>query len=319
MTDLVSFGETPIRLSTPGYTRLATASQADIYVDGVESSVAVAASCLGTESTWLSKLPDTPIGRRVVADLRRHGIETDVTWTDTGRVGVIYHESGAAPRTAGSWHDRENTSAALSSPEELPVDLLSEAAVVFVAASTPMLSEGAAETTETAIRTGSDAGATTALDLDYVSALHDADFMARLLDRLFDHVDVFFANESDAQTVFDLTGGPRELANTIAAEHDLEMVLITRSQRGAVVMENTPGTNVLHERDAIHTDEVDETGQHEALVGGFLSRIADGADAAEALTTGVAMASLSRTIPGPLLQAETAEVEAAAEQVRDTT
>lgn len=318
MTDLVTFGETPLRLSTPGHTRLETASQADIYVDGEESSVAVAASCLGAECTWLSKLPDTPIGRRIVADLRRHGIETDVTWTDEGRVGLVYHEAGSDPRPEGRWHDREHTSAATAVPGDLPMDLVQQADAVFTGASTPALSEEAAETTEAIMRAGGSGESVAALDLDYDQALHDAEFMGRLLDRLFAHVDLFVANEADARTVLDLTGGPRELANTIVAEYDLEMVLITRSQYGAVVMHDTPGTNVIHERDTVEAAPIDPTGQHEALVGGFLARIADGADAAQALTAAVATASLARTVPGPLLEATEDEIDAIAEQVRES-
>ena len=101
MTALVTVGETPLRLSPPGASRLETATEADICADGTESNLAVAAGTLGVGTTWLSKLPDTPPGRRIVTQLRQYGVDTAVTWTEpgAGRVGVTFRESGPTPRT----------------------------------------------------------------------------------------------------------------------------------------------------------------------------------------------------------------------------
>jgi 2-dehydro-3-deoxygluconokinase len=147
MTELVTFGETPLRFSTPDHERLETAERAEVHVDGKESNVAVAASCVGTDSLWLSTLPETPVGRRVVRSLRAHDIETRVNWTDAGRVGVAYHEAGADPRTAGWVQDRDGVSAAQTTPGDVPMDRIQSADVVFSGVSTPALSESAASST----------------------------------------------------------------------------------------------------------------------------------------------------------------------------
>lgn len=315
MPKLVTFGETPLRLSAPDSERLETAERAALYADGEESNVAVAATCLGTDCTWLSKLPDTPIGRRIAADVRRHGVETDVTWAEDGRVGVQYHETGATPRPERRWHDRDGTAAASVTPGEIPMEQVQSADVVFSGVATPALSESTAETTEAMLRASAGSGATTAVDLDYEPDRHDPDFLGKLLPRLFRHVDVFFVNEDDAGTVLDVSGKPRDVANTLVAEYDLEMVVVTRSAYGAVVMHDAPGTSVIHERDTVDTEDVDPTGTREAFVGGFLSTLIGEGDAAEALTYGVATAALARTVPGPLVTAEATEVEAVADRV----
>lgn len=318
MPELVTFGETALRLSTPDSERLTAADVAELYVDGEESNVAVAASCLGTDCTWLSKLPETPMGRRIVADLRRHDVAVDVTWTDEGRVGVCYHEPGVDPRPSGLYHDREGTTAATVTPGDIPMDRVQAGDVVFSGTSTPAISEGAAETTEAMLRASAGGGATTAVDLDYAPGRHDPDFLGELLRRLFRHVDVFFANEAHVRTVLDVSGKPRELANTLVAEYDLEMVVVTRSEYGAVVMHDAPGTSVIHEQDALDGEVVDPTGTRAAFVGGFLAKLAEDADAAEALTYGVATAALARTVPGPTLSTRPSEIDAVAEQVDDT-
>ena len=63
---LVTFGECALRLSPPGSERLETARGLQVQAAGPESNAAIAARRLGTPATWVSRLPDTPLGRRVV-------------------------------------------------------------------------------------------------------------------------------------------------------------------------------------------------------------------------------------------------------------
>lgn len=317
MPDLVTVGETPLRLTPPEHRRLARTDRVDLHVDGAESNVAVAATCLGVAATWISKLPDSPAARRVISEIRRHGADAVARDSDGGRVGLVYHEAGAEPRPEGRWHDRDDTAAARMSPADLPMDRVQTADVVFSGLATPALSDSAAETTQAMLRAGSGAGATAAIDIDYDPRRHDPDAIRGLFERLLEYVQVCFVPEEAARAVLDVTGGARELANTIVAEYDVDTVVITRSARGAVMMEDTPGTNVVHERDAVDSHTIDPSGTHGAFVGAFLARLAADAEAADALTYGVAAASLARTEPGPLLSATPAELEALAERVAD--
>lgn len=316
MTELVTFGETPLQFTPREKRRIETAGEMSLHAHGVESSAAIAAACLGTEATWLSKVPDTPLGHRVVSELHQHGIDCEVTWADDRRQGLTFAEIGAEPREDGRWHDRTDTAAASTSPGDIPMDRVQGADALFAGLSTPALSESAAETTQAIMRAGNGADALTAVELDYRAGMHDADHLGNLFDHIAEHVDLLLAHEDDARAVLDARGQPREFANSLVAEYDLEMVAITRSQHGAVVLHDAPGTNVIHERDAVETETVDPRGQHAAFVGGFLQPLIDGRDAAAAVTTGVATATLARTVPGPLLSARSEEIEALAEDVR---
>jgi 2-dehydro-3-deoxygluconokinase len=319
MSELVTFGETPVEFTPPGHRRLATTPETSVHVDGTESSAAVAATVLGGACTWVSKLPDSPLGRRVAGQLRRHGVDTEVAWADPDetRQGLVFRESGQPPRADGVWHDREGTAAATASPGDLPMDLVQEANAVFTGVSTPALSEQAATTTEAMLRAAHGSDATTAADLDYQPGLGSPERYRETLTDLLGHLDVLVANEDDAARVFEWSGQPRELAHTIAANYDLEVVVITRSQ-GAVALEDTPGTNVVHEREGIETDAVDATGQHAAFDGGFLQRFVVAGDVADALGYGVAAATLSRTEPGPLLTADRGEIERLVDRLGDS-
>ncbi|MFC7027343.1 PfkB family carbohydrate kinase [Halomicroarcula sp. GCM10025324] len=301
---LVTVGETALRFSPPAGHRFETADEVTLQTDGISSTAAATAHRLGGDAVWVSKLPDTPLGRRVVAALHEHGLETDVVWADPGdgRQGLSFYEAGAAPREDRLLQDRTGAAMATLTPGELPMDRLQAADVLFVAGSMAALSETAADTAGAVLRA---MPGTTALDLDFYPGLWTAERAFETLSDLFDAVDVLFARERQVEAVFDTTARPRELVHAIAADHGFETVVLTRDDHDVVAFHD----NVIHEHDAIETETVDVTGQHAALVGAVLERLVGGAPLDEALSYGVAAAALTRTMPGPLTPLERAEVE----------
>lgn len=303
MSDLVAFGETALTIAPPDSERLETATDLRLRVDGTESNAAVAADRLGTATTWVSKLPDTPLGKRVTAALREHGLETDVVWADdAGRQSLIFRERPASPREGTTIEDRAGAAVGTAEPGELPMGLIQGAEAVLVGGSTPAVSATARETTEAIFRA---ATGTRVLELDYRPGLWTPGEARESLEGLLDAVDVLVASESDLKAVFDRTGEPRRMVHAVASDHDFERVVVTRSERGAVAWDDS----VVHEQDAVETAVVDPAGQHDAFVGGFLHASLAGAGTERALATGVATAALSRTVPGPLPTVSAAEVE----------
>lgn len=74
--DLVTFGETMIRLTADAGVRLEEAGRLRVTIGGAESNVAVALARLGRQTAWLSALPDNALGQRIAGELRRHGVDT---------------------------------------------------------------------------------------------------------------------------------------------------------------------------------------------------------------------------------------------------
>lgn len=317
MTDLVTVGETPLLVSPPGTRLLERSPELAMAPHGTESSVAAAGAAMGAEATWVSKLPETPLGERVTSQLAAHGVESEVTWLppSAGRVGLTFAERGVTPRSGSTHQDRRNTTGSLLAPADVPMDLVRGAEMVFAGAATATLSDSAWETTEAVLRAAGSAGATTALDIDHQPGLTEADDLGETVRGLFDHLDVLFANEDVARNVLGMTGEPRELGNTIVAQHDFEMVVISRSELGGVVVANFSGPNMVHRRETIETETVDPTGDHAAFVGGFLHRILAGGDPEAALSQAVALGSIARTIEGPLVTADPDQVARVAERV----
>lgn len=305
MADLVTVGDTSLRLSPEGNERLETATDVRMRTTGTASNVAVAAGRMATDALWLSKLPDSLLGRRVVAELHEHGIETDVAWSQDGRQGLTFYESAPHPRQTVQIDDRADATAGTMTPGELAMEEVQSAASVFAAGSTMALSSTAAETVQAILRAGGSGSDFAAFDLDYRPSMWSAENARATVTNVFDAVEVLFASEDDVRTVLDRDGQPREMAHTIAADWDFQMVVITRSEYGALAYHD----GVIHDRDAIQTEAVDEAGQHEAFIGAFLAQLLEGADTDDALDAGVGMAALTRTVPGPLTTVDRTEVD----------
>lgn len=305
MSELVTFGETMLRLAPPSGQRLSRVDSFDVHVGGAESNVAVAAANLGAASTWLSALPDTALGERIVHALRGEGIDTAVTWSDTGRVGSYYLERGAAPRGDAVVYDRKDTPIRDATPEALQTAPLRTADYVFTSGITPALSAQAAATTAALLETAHESGATTVLDVNYRSKLWAPGDARETLTNLFAAVDVLFIAERDARTVFQYTEEGGAIARSLADRFDFETVVLTRGDAGALAVGDG-----LVEQPAFETDTVDAVGSGDAFVGGFIARRLDGASLADALEAGAAAAALKRTVVGDMAQFDSADVAA---------
>jgi len=305
MVDLVTFGETMLRLSPPADGRLETASRFDVHVGGAESNVAVAASRLGCDCAWLSKVADSPLGRRVNSALRRHGVEPAVVRDPEARQGTYYLESGDTPRGTDVVYDRGEAAVTTARPAELPTDRIEAATVFHTSGITPALSTTLAETTAALLSLAREAGTTVSFDLNYRSKLWSPAEAGRTVRPLLDDVDVLFVPERDAGPVLGLDGGPAGIARELAGDHRIGTVVVTRGSDGALALAD--GT--VHEQPALPASDAHPVGTGDAFVGGALSRLVRGEDVPTALAWGAATAALKRAIPGDAALVTPAEVE----------
>ncbi|ELZ89882.1 2-dehydro-3-deoxygalactonokinase KdgK2 [Haloferax volcanii] len=303
--ELVTFGETMIRLSPPAGERIETARSLEFRTAGAESNVAVAASRLGCSAAWLSKLPDSPLGRRVTTELRTHGVEPYVRWDDDARQGAYYIEQGRAPRPTNVIYDRADAAVTTARPDELAVDIVEDAAAFYTSGITPALSETLRETTGELLQTATEAGTTTAFDLNYRSKLWSPSDARDACESLFPKVDVLVAAERDIRTVLELDGDAPTLASELTGDFDFETVVVTRREDGALARHG--GT--VYEQPVFETDTVDAIGTGDAFVGAFLSRLIADEPVETALAYGAATAALKRTVHGDLAVVTPDDVE----------
>jgi 2-dehydro-3-deoxygluconokinase len=312
MGELVTFGETMLRLSPPRGQRLETEGGLDARVGGAESNVAAAAASLGTQAVWLSKLPENALGRRVVRALRSHGVRPEVAWDDseTARLGTYYLEYGAEPRDTDVIYDRAGASVTTVRPEELDFTVFETASVFHTTGITPALSEATAETTLELLRAAGEANVTRSFDLNYRSKLWSTSEARESYESVLEHVDLLFAPIRDVRAVLAQEGDAESVAYRLADDYDIETVVVTRGESGSVAY--TDGE--ICEQDVINAETIDAIGTGDAFVGGVLAELIAGSDIETALSYGAAAASLKRTVEGDVLVTTREEVEDALDQ-----
>ncbi|WP_202593925.1 bifunctional 2-dehydro-3-deoxygluconokinase/2-dehydro-3-deoxygalactonokinase [Halorubrum halophilum] len=307
VTDLVTFGETMLRLSPPRGERLETTENLGVQAGGAESNVAVGAARLGADAVWLSKLPESPLGRRIIGELRSHGVRTGVSWADpeTSRLGTYYLEHGGEPRGTNVIYDRADAAITTVTPAELPTGALESAERFHTTGITPALSERAAETTTALLRTAGEAGTTRSFDLNYRAKLWDPETARAAYEELFEHVDTLFVPRRDAREVLGREGDAVEIAHGLASAFDFETVVVTRGTEGAVALRN----GEVYEQGVFEADTYDAIGTGDAFVAGYLAKRTDGGDVADALEWAAAAAALKRTVDGDLAVITPGDVE----------
>ena len=211
--DVFTLGETMVRLTPKGYTRLEDAAELDLRVGGSESNVAVALSRLGLRVSWASKLPTNALGRMTARRIAGFGVDVSrVRWIDEARMGLYFIEPGAAPRSSTVLYDRAHSAASLMEPDEFDWSVLDDSRHLHLTGITPALSESAATTTARAIQEAKGRGKTISFDVNYRGRLWSARHARETLLPLMKQVDLLICPLSDAVTVFGIDRSDEDTA-----------------------------------------------------------------------------------------------------------
>ena len=97
---IVTFGELLLRFSKPHHLRL---TQGDMFTSkygGSEANVAVSLATQGEDVTYITRLPDTPVGHAGAMNLAQLGVNTSQVLYGGQRIGTYYFEPAAGMRAA---------------------------------------------------------------------------------------------------------------------------------------------------------------------------------------------------------------------------
>ena len=228
--DLLTLGETLLRLSPPGVQRLDQARQFEVGVGGSELNVACMLARLGRRVAWVSRLPTGPLGRIIDGEARRHGVDTGfVRWIDGARLGLMFFEPGPAPRNARVIYDRKDSAASRLAFEDAPWDELIEAAArVHLSGITPALGPSCRALVLRVAALAAAAGKPVSYDLNFRATLTDATEARAVFEAVMPHLDLFVTAERDAQTVLGFIEEGERLAEAIASRYGVPQVALTR-------------------------------------------------------------------------------------------
>lgn len=317
--DLVSLGEAMLRFTPPHGLRIEQTTSFDIVVGGAELNVAVGMSRIGARAAWLSRLPNSPLGRVVAHQARIHGVETrHIVWTDpdSSRLGTFFLETGAVPRAGEITYDRKGSAASTmeAGDWDWPA-LLAQTRIFLVSGITPALSASCREMTFVAARAARQAGCAVACDINYRAKLWSPHEAAACLRELLPLVDIVLTGGGDLKIIFGMEGKPAQLAVRLREEFGVPVASVGRRRGNAASGLQARRSVVATERGLFTSagaefQPLDPIGAGDAYAAGFLVGLMETDDEQQAVTYGDAMAALKHTVPGDFCVVSRAELNA---------
>ena len=297
--DVLTFGESMLRLTPPGFMRIEQTQSFDIWVGGTESNTAVGLARLGMDVAWLSRLPRTPLGRYISNRIAQYGVDVShVVWADDERLGIYFHEKAQAPRASEIIYDRRDSAISRMQPSDLPEGLFQAGAsqLLHLTGITLAISDSARDTAYEAQARAKAAGWRLSFDTNYRSKLWSGAQAAAVCHQAMSLADVIFCPLGDFQLMYGPSGADAAL-QALAARYSNALIVMTLGADGALA--RAPAGESIRQP-AILAGEVGRIGGGDAFAAGFLYAWLRQDDVAEALKWGAAMSALKYTIPGDL-------------------
>jgi 2-dehydro-3-deoxygluconokinase len=274
--DLLTLGETLLRLSPPGIQRLDQTRLFDVGIGGSELNVGSLLARLGRRVVWVSRLPTGPLGRIIDGEARRHGVDTSfVRWIDGDRLGLMFFEPGPAPRNARVIYDRKDSAASRLAFEDAPWDELIEAAArVHLSGITPALGPSCRALVLQVAMLAAKAGKPVSYDLNYRATLTDAAEARAVFEAMAPYLDLFVTAERDAQNVLGFSGEAEMLTGAIASRYGVPQVALTRPP-GAEPGDLLLSSGTVRYAPRYPVEIVDRIGAGDSFVGGLIHGLLD--------------------------------------------
>jgi 2-dehydro-3-deoxygluconokinase len=318
-TSIVCFGELLLRLNAPDRELLLQSGLLRTYIGGAEANVAVSLAYLGHATSMVSVVPDSALGTGCIAELRRHGVNTEHIRRMPGRLGIYFMSSGAGHRPSEIIYDRAGSAFAIAADRGLDwAATLTGVSWLHISGITPALGAHAAQATLNAARAARQQGARVSFDCNYRAKLWEAwnSEPGQSLRDIVAETDLLFADDRALALVLGTTPSGQfaptaalafeafphleRIATTVRVEHtvdrhDLSALLATRD---GIVATRTYALEAI----------VDRIGTGDAFAAGLLHGLLSGMDEWNSLDFALAAACLKHSIPGDFNPVTVAQV-----------
>lgn len=298
--DLLTLGETLLRLSPPDAQRLDQARLFEIGVGGSELNVGCLLARLGRRVAWVSRLPEGPLGRIVAGEARRHGVDTGwVRWIAEARLGLMFYEPGPSPRTSRVIYDRKHSAASELAVADAPWEsLLAASRWLHLSGITPALGPSCRALVFEVAALAAAAGTPVSYDLNYRTTLTSPAEARAVFEAVAPRLNLVLLAERDAQQVLGFAEEGPALAEAIARRYGMPRVALTRPP------DAEPPTMLLADgamryAPRFSVDIVDRIGAGDSFAAGLLHGLLDG-DLDLAIRLGAFAAAMGLATPGDI-------------------
>lgn len=293
---VATYGEPLLRLSTGAGSRVDRVGALDVAVGGAELNVAVALTALGRPARYISAVPDSLLGDRVITELRSRGVLTDhVQRVPNARLGLYFVEHACAPRAHRVVYDRAATAFAAAAVDH---DALDGVGTLIVSGITAALGSCPATQLVQLVAAARARGIRVVVDVNYRALLWSPAVAAAALTPLLRSADVVVCAARDAHTVFGVDGPPPQRVHTLRERYapDADLVVLTDSAKGAVAASAEGEWSAI----APATTVIDRFGAGDGFTAGLIWSLTAGEEPQRALAAGVALAAMACTVDGDI-------------------
>lgn len=299
---VLCLGETMSLVTPAAAEPLETARQFRVESAGAESNVAFHLAALGREVTWLGRLGDDALGRRVATDLRRGGIDIGPIEFDPGAPTGLYVKDPGA----GVLYYRAGSAASRMTPALLDRVDFGELALLHLSGITSALSDSCAATVDAAISRARAAGVTVTFDVNHRPALWPTGAAAAVILALAARADIVFVGLDEAQTLW---GSDVLILDAVGVRRLLPApgrLVVKDGAVGATEFDGTFGEDPVFVA-ALSVDVVEPVGAGDAFAAGYIAAWINGLPPADRLRAGHDRAALVLTSTSDRADAGTAD------------
>jgi 2-dehydro-3-deoxygluconokinase len=262
-----------------------------LHVGGAESNVAIGVTRLGGRATWIGRVGDDSIGRRVQRELRAESVEVAVLVDPEARTGIMLKETPIAGSTRVLYY-RSGSAGSRLSPQDIDADTIASAAILHVTGITPALSASAAAAVRTAIDLAVDAGVPVSFDVNHRASLWADDSFRSTYREIAERADVIFAGADEAALLVG-EAAPDALASLLA-ELGPAQAIVKLGPDGSVAQID----GAILRAPALPITPVDTVGAGDAFVAGYLWALISGESPTSRLTLATACGAFACLGPG---------------------
>lgn len=280
--EVLCLGETMALVAPAEAEPLETAQSFILSAGGAESTVALYLAGAGHRTAWLSRVGDDPLGRRLLNQLRAHGVDTSLVGADSGApTGVYFKDPGESATTV--YYYRSGSAASRMGPPALHGIGWAGLPLLHLSGITAGLSPSCRALLDAAFTTARTHDTLVSFDVNHRPGLWSAEEAGPVLAEYARQADIVFVGRDEAETLWG-TGDPAELYVALGAPRHLVV------KDGAVGATDVSAASTVFV--SAHPVEVVEVvGAGDAFAAGYLSGLLSGEEPAARLTRGHVLAT----------------------------
>ena len=191
-----------LRLTPEDSKMIIQADKFDATYAGGEANVMCSLSMFGNNTKMLTKLPDNPLGEKVIRDLRAYGVDTKDIIKGEGRLGIYFLEQGAGLRNSEVVYDRKYSAISMVKSEEFDLDkILEDVKLLHVSGITPALGDELYNFTLKLVKEAKNRGIIVSYDSNYRAKLWSLDKARKFMIEVLPYVDIAFLGILDFKNI----------------------------------------------------------------------------------------------------------------------